>query len=196
MADVLDGNLFLVKEHVGALKAANEYDVFDPETGDKLLECREPGLGLFSKLLRFTDKKRLTPFDIVVQTPDGRPLVRVKRGWTLWRSKVQAMDGQDQPLGSFRQKMLSVGGAFQVLDHAGQPLCRLKGNWRGWNFKFTTEDGRELASVNKKWSGVGKELFTSADNYMLTISEDVPPGNPLRRLIMGSVMCIDMVLKE
>ena len=41
-----------------------------------------------------------------------------------------------------------------------------------------------------------KELFTSADNYMLEISDSVPPGHPLRALILGAVMCIDMVLKE
>ena len=196
MADVLDGNMFLVKEHVGMFKAANEYDVFDPETGDKVLECREPKLGLFTKMLRFTDHKRRTPFDIVIQTPDGMPQLYVRRGWTFWRSKVKALDGEERPLGTFRQKMLSVGGAFQVLDHEDKPLCRLKGKWTGWNFKFTTEDGQELAAVSKKWSGVGREMFTSADNYMLTISDDVPAGNPVRRLIMAAVMCIDMVLKE
>ena len=42
----------------------------------------------------------------------------------------------------------------------------------------------------------GKELFTSADNYILEISPQVPAGNPLRQLIMAAVMCIDMVLKE
>jgi uncharacterized protein YxjI len=196
MADVLDRNMFLVKEHVGMFKAANEYDIFDPETGDKILECREPALGGFTKLLRFSKYKRYTPFDIVVQTADGSPLLYVRRGWTFLRSKVQALDHEEQPLGLFRQKLLSVGGAFQVLDHEEQPLCRLKGKWTGWNFKFTSEEGKELAAVSKKWSGVGKEMFTSADNYMLTISEDVPAGNPLRRLIMAAVMCIDMVLKE
>jgi uncharacterized protein YxjI len=54
----------------------------------------------------------------------------------------------------------------------------------------------ELAKVSKKWAGLGKELFTSADNYMLEISDQVPPDNPVRQLILGAVMCIDMVLKE
>jgi uncharacterized protein YxjI len=50
--------------------------------------------------------------------------------------------------------------------------------------------------VTKKWGGLGRELFTSADNYVLQISDQVPPNHPLRQLIMGAVMCIDMVLKE
>ena len=54
----------------------------------------------------------------------------------------------------------------------------------------------ELAHVTKKWSGLGKEMFTSADNYVLEISEEVPADNPVRGLIMAAVMCIDLVLKE
>ena len=54
----------------------------------------------------------------------------------------------------------------------------------------------ELAHVTKKWTGLGKELFTSADNYILEISDSVPPNNPLRQLILGAVLCIDKVLKE
>ena len=55
---------------------------------------------------------------------------------------------------------------------------------------------QELAHVSKKWAGLGKELFTSADNYMLEISSSVPADNPVRLLILAAVMCIDMVLKE
>jgi len=53
-----------------------------------------------------------------------------------------------------------------------------------------------LAKVSKKWGGLSKELFTSADNYILQISEEVPPDQPVRQLIMAAVLCIDMVLKE
>jgi uncharacterized protein YxjI len=55
---------------------------------------------------------------------------------------------------------------------------------------------KELANVSKKWMGLGKELFTSADNYMLTIDGSVAPNDPARILIMAAVLCIDMVLKE
>jgi len=53
-----------------------------------------------------------------------------------------------------------------------------------------------LAHVSKKWSGIGKEFFTSADNYVLEIYNHVPQDDVLRPLIAASVMCIDMVFKE
>ncbi len=195
MREILKRNLYLVKEHAGIFKAANNYDIHDPETGAILMECREDGLGIFTKIFRFTKYKRMTPFDITVKTPEGRQIVRIKRGISLFLSKVEVLDENDQVIGGFKQKLFSIGGAFKVLDASGTPVCELKGKWTGWDFKFMA-DGQELAHVSKKWAGIGKEFFTSADNYALQISETVPSDDASRQLILAAVMCIDMVLKE
>ena len=195
MHESLNRNVFLVKEHVGMFKAANNYDIYDPQTGDIIMECREERLGMITKLLRFTDYKRMTPFDIQIRTPDGHQLVRITRGFSLFLSKVKVLDENDQVIGGFKQKIFSIGGSFNVLDVHDNPICLLQGKWTGWNFKFM--DGEtELAHVTKKWAGIGKELFTSADNYVLEISGSVPADNSVRQLILAAVMCIDMVLKE
>lgn len=54
MDSVTNSNLFLIKEHVGFFKAANNFDIYSPNTGEIIMECREPTLGFFTKLLRFT----------------------------------------------------------------------------------------------------------------------------------------------
>ena len=191
----LSKNVFFVKEHVGMFKASNNFDILDPETGETVLICREPKLGTLTKLLRFTDYKRMTPFCVEIQTPEGETLITVKRGISLFLSKVDVLDQSGARVGGFKQKFFSVGGAFDVLGADDTPLCTLKGKWTSWSFRFMAGDN-ELASVSKKWAGIGKELFTSADNYILQISDDVPSDNPVRILIMAAVMCIDMVLKE
>ena len=85
---------------------------------------------------------------------------------------------------------------FEVLDASERTLCLLKGKWTSWDFRFVSNDGKEFASVSKKWAGLGKEMFTSADNYMLQISHEVPENHSLRQLILAAVLCIDFVLKE
>jgi uncharacterized protein YxjI len=195
MHECLNRNVFLVKEHVGVFKAANNYDIYDPESGEIVMLCREEHLGPITKILRFTDYKRYTPFDIRITTPDGRRVVRITRGVAFLRSSVTVLDEYDAKLGGFEQKLLSIGGRFEVMDETGRAVCQLVGKWTGWDFRFEAE-GRELAHVTKKWAGVGKELFTSADNYVLQVSDAVPPGSGLRQLILAAVMCIDMVLKE
>lgn len=195
MSNVTDRNLFFVREHVGMFKAANNFDILCPETGEEIIHCREDNLGVFTKLLRFTDYKRYTPFEIELRTPEGEVLLTVRRGISVFLSKVEVSDADGQHIGSFKQKLLSIGGAFKVLDAGDNEICALKGKWTGWDFRFMAGDN-ELAHVTKKWAGLGKEMFSSADNYVLSISESVPPGSPGRKLILAAVMCIDMVLKE
>lgn len=195
MNEVLSKNVFLVKEHVGMFKAANNFDIHDPESGEIILECREDNLGIFTKIFRFSKYKRMTPFDIEVRTPDGEVIIRMTRGISIFLSKVKVLDENDNLIGGFQQKFFSIGGAFSVLDPNDEPVCDLKGKWTGWDFRFMKED-KEFAHVTKKWTGLGKELFTSADNYVLQISESIPKDHPARRLILAAVLCIDMVLKE
>jgi uncharacterized protein YxjI len=104
-------------------------------------------------------------------------------------------DGNDQLVGRFKQKFFSIGGKFDILDPNDNIICTLKGKWTSWDFKFI-RDNNELAQVSKKWAGLGKELFTTADNYMLSINETVGKEDNARILILAAVMCIDMVIKE
>lgn len=195
MSDVISHNLYLIKEHLGIFKAANNFDILDPANGNIIMQCREPNLGFFTKLLRFSDYKRMTPFDIQVTTPEGERIVRLQRGISLFLSTVTVTDENNHVLGYFKQKLFSIGGKFDVLDKDGNPICHLQGKWSGWDFRFSQGE-KEYARVTKKWSGLGRELFTSADNYILEINENVPEANPVRKLIIAAVMCIDMVLKE
>ena len=194
MHPVLNRNLYLVKEHVGMFKLTSSYDVFDPETGEEIIQCREE-VSAVTKMMRLTDLRTSAPFHVFVKTSSGEPVLSVERGFSFVRSKVNVLNESGERVGGFKQKMLSIGGAFKVLGEDGEELCQLKGKWTGWDFTFEA-NGTPLARVTKKWSGLGKEMFTSADNYVLQIEESVPPDNPIRTLIFAAVMCIDKVLKE
>ena len=97
-------------------------------------------------------------------------------------------------MGGFDQKPFSISGAFDVVDASGAAVCRLKGGLTGWSHSFVA-DNVTLAKVTKKWAGLGKELLTSADDFMLEIDETVPPDSTVRQLIFASVICIGLVLK-
>ncbi|MBB6459130.1 phospholipid scramblase-related protein [Flammeovirga kamogawensis] len=195
MHPLLNHNVFFVKEHVGMFKAANNYDIHDPETDEIMMECREDNLGFITKLLRFTDYKRMTPFNIEIKSATGEKILTVKRGISIFLSDVEVFDEHDQLVGTFKQKLFSIGGKFEVIDPNGVSLCMLKGKWTSWDFRFVKDDF-EFAHVSKHFAGIAKEFFTTADNYALEINPEVPQDNRLRLLILAAVMCIDMVLKE
>lgn len=118
MHPVLKKNLYFVKEHIGMFKAANNFDIVDPDTQKIIMRCREPKLGFFKNLMRFTDYKPMMPFN--------------------------------------------VGGKFSVLDDEDKQVCMLKGKWTSWDFSSLAGE-EELGHVTKKWGGLAKEMFTSAD---------------------------------
>jgi uncharacterized protein YxjI len=68
-----------------------------------------------------------------------------------------------------------------------------------WDFTFfqmTSRGEEEVARIGKVWAGLAKELFTTADNYVLGMNPALGAENPLRMMILAAVVCVDMVFKE
>ena len=195
MHSIFQKNTFFVKEHVGYFKAATNYDIYD-EQKNLLLECREPNLGFFTKILRFTKYKSMTPFEVLVtHVASGKQVLRVQKGVSWFRSVVQVYDENDTLQGIFRQRLLTIGGKFDIMDENEIVKCQVKGKWTSWEFSFE-QDGRQLAQVTKKWAGIGKEFFSTADNYVVSIDPTLPAQDDVRLLIVAAALCIDKVLKE
>ena len=197
MDSILEKNLYLFKEHVGFLKAHNNYDIYAPESKEMILHCREKNLNFFYKIVRIFRRnyKRMTPFEIEVKGLSGKKILKVKKGFSWFLSKIQVFDENDNLVGIFKQRFSFRANNFDMLDKRENLVCKLKGNLIGWNFKFMKGD-TEVGLVTKKWAGIGKEMFTSADNYILEIKDKVEKDSPLRLLILAAVICIDMVVKE
>ena len=165
------------------------------ESQQTLLECREPNLGFITKVFRFTKYKTQTPFEIEVKDGLGQAVLRLSRGVSLLRSTVQVFDGNEVLVGKFRQRLLSWGGKLDVLDTDDRVICTVEGKIASFNYKFL-RDGEQIALVTKKWMGLGKELFTSADNYVVSIDDKVPAADSVRVMIVAAALCIDMVFAE
>lgn len=195
MPGVIERNHVFVKELVGYFKAANAYELFD-ESGRKIGEVKEEVPGFFRKLLKFTDFKTMLPFLVHFHDEDGAVYLSLKRKFSVFRSKVDVIDPNGHRLGWFKQKVFSLGGRFFIMSDEDRQLGEVKGDWKGWDFKVLDADGRQVGQITKKWAGIGKELFTSADNYVITVDEGLARTHPLRPLIFAAGICIDMVLKE
>jgi uncharacterized protein YxjI len=193
---MLSRKTFFVKERVAFVKLTDAYDILDPETQEQLGHAQEEP-ATWAKYLRLLVNKSLLPTTVnVYQNGDQTPLFSIHRPFVFLRSKIRVTGPGAQPFGYFKSKLFSIGGGFNVFDNSDQQVAEIKGNWKGWDFKFLTKDGRELGSVTKKWAGLGKELFTSADNYMISLT-DVPNGNTAAStLLLAAGLAIDVVFKE
>ena len=148
------------------------------------------------KLLRFLINKRLPTTVEVREREGGHVLLTISRGVTLLRSHVTVTDSVGKQIGLFKSKLFSIGGGFHVLDGLQQPVAEIKGDWKGWNFRFLTPEGNEIGRVTKKWAGLGKELFTSADNYIIALNETAAIRPDAAPLLLAAGLAIDTVFKE
>ena len=193
MSNLLEHDVVVVKERVGLFRAANAYDLYD-ESGAEIGTAIEEIPNLLVKLLKFTDFKTSTPFEVPVKDRTGATILVIRRGWTIFRSRVEVLDGRGTPLGYFQQRLLSVGGKFELFLPDDTSAATVKGNLIGWDFSFQDPAGNDLGAIDKKWSGMAKELFTTADTYVLRLA---PGGGPnVRMLLLAAALCVDMVLKE
>ena len=52
----------------------------------------------------------------------------------------------------------------------------------------------EIGNITKKWAGIGKELFTSADNYIIALNHEPAPEKAI--LLLAAGLAVDTVYKE
>lgn len=193
-------NQFFIKEHVGVFKLSNAYDIIDPETGKKVGLAQEKPGGLVLALRLLINKQMLPTKVEIIESPDengnGKNIVTIKRGLTFLRSKVKVLIDGDKEIGYLKSKLFSLGGGFWIYDTSDSKVAEVKGDWKGWNFKWLDVSGKEIGTITKKWAGLGKEMSTSADNYMIAITDSAKRDAGAKALLLAAGIAIDTIYKE
>lgn len=190
---MFDRKAFLVKERVGFLKLSDTYDIFDPATGAQIGIAREQ-VGPLLHVLRLLINKRLLPTVVEVRESEAGPVVLTIRRSATSQVTIHGRTGGE--LGRFKAKLFALRAGFRVLDKSERQVAEIKGDWKGWNFRFLNADGAEIGKVTKQWAGLGKELFTSADNYVIALDERLPMAPDAAALLLAAGLAIDTVYNE
>jgi uncharacterized protein YxjI len=190
---LLQNNDFLIDEKVGMFKFENQYKIFNDE-GHQLGRVQQR-MTLGQKFLRMIISPAALPFKIEIYDEKDAMILKVSRGWTFWMSKITIEDAQGMVLGYIKQKFKLFTPKFEVLDSQNMLLAELKGDWKAWDFQLKNSQGQTLATINKKWNGAMKEIFTTADKYKVSIDGTLV-NDTLKKIVLSSAITIDMVLKE
>ena len=193
---MLESRKFLVKERVKILAAHATYDIYDGDTQQPVGTAEEE-IGFVTRVLRWFVSKQLMPTRVEVrEKPDDSLVFAVSRGFYLLRSRVEIHDAQGVLVGYLKSKLFSFSGGFHVYDARDKPFAEVKGNLFGFKYRVLTPEGDfEMGKVSKEWGGLAKELFTSADSYMIEIHEDLHEQPLAKMLVLAAALAVDMIFK-
>lgn len=188
---------FFIRERVSMLKLCDTYDILDPETKQNVAIAKdEPPM--WAKLMRLLVKKPLLPTTIhVYETESAPPTLTLQKKPGFLHQTVIVSLASGQAIARFKSKLFALGGGFNIFDPSGKrKLGEVKGDWKGWNFKMLDPNGKPVGVVTKKWAGIGKELFTTADNYIVALDDQNANTANEGPMMLAAGLAVDIVYKE
>ena len=194
MSDLLTRDVLVINQKAKLIELTNEYRILDQD-GNEIGVIREEGQSKARKVLRALTKvdqyltHRLSVYDV-----SGTKVVQLVRPAKFMKSTVEVSDGSGNAVGKIVQQNI-VGKKRFGLEAGGSSVGSIDAeNWRAWDFAIHDTTGREVGRITKKWAGILKEGFTTADNYILNVSAPVSPT--LRLLMVASAAGVDIALKQ
>jgi uncharacterized protein YxjI len=191
---LFDEPVLVVNQKAKLIEVTSEYRVFD-QHGTQVGAVRQIGQSSAKKLLRMVsnlDQFMTHTFQIVDAT--GAVQLQVTRPRKIMKSTVLVEDAAGTEIGRVVQQNM-IGKIRFSLDAGGASHGTINAeNWRAWNFNIQDASGNEVARITKTWEGLGKAMFTTADNYVLQIHS--PLSEPLRSLVIAAALCVDTALKQ
>ncbi len=191
---LLTDSVLVVQQKAKLIEITAEFSVFD-EQGTPIGSVAEVGQSTLKKAARFVSSlDQFMTHSFEIRDADGRALLVLVRPRKLMKSKFQLTRPDGTAVGEIAQKNM-IGKIRFSLIADGHEVATLNGeNWRAWDFNVQDTSGTEIARITKKWEGVQKAAFTTADNYVVQIPQ--PLVEPLRSLVVASALCIDTALKQ
>lgn len=177
------------------IELTNEYAIRD-EAGQQVGRMRQEGQSKLKKLARLVSSlDQFMTHTVAAYDADGSKVLELTRPAKWIKSKVHVRDGAGVEVGTIAQQNVFGKIRFTYVAADGRLLGGINAqNWRAWNFSIVDEADREVGRITKKWAGLGKEMFTTADNYVFEI--EPAASGPLRVMALASAVGVDLALKQ
>ena len=186
--------VLVVNQKAKIIEINNEYAIYDQQ-GTQIAAIRQVGQSAAKKALRLMGSvDQFLTHKLQVVDMQGNVLLALTRPAKVMKSKVLLQDGRGGDIGQIVQQNM-IGKIRFGLEANGHTYGTINAeNWRAWDFSIQDQGAQEVARITKTWEGLGKTLFTTADNFVVQIHR--PLEEPLRSLVIASSLAVDVALKQ
>jgi uncharacterized protein YxjI len=176
-----------------SFETRNKYRILS-ETGHDIAFAAEQQKGFLGILLRqFLGHWR--KFDIHFFTPDRREFMIAEHPFRWFFQRLELREVTGRPIGMIERRFSIFTKSFEVRDSQQRVVLEVSSPiWRLWTFPFRRH-GRDVARIAKKWSGIGYEVFTDKDNFLVEYL-DPALSTDERALVLAAAIYIDLMFFE
>jgi uncharacterized protein YxjI len=186
-------SVLIVSQKTKLIELTNEYAVFDGQ-GQQIGAVVQVGQSTLKKAARFVSNlDQFLTHRLEVRDARG-PVLVLTRPAKFVKSRVVVERPDGAPIGEIVQANVFGKIRFDLVA-GGQLVGAIQAeNWRAWDFSITDAAGTEVARITKKWEGLARTLFTTADRYVVLVHFRLP--EPLASMVVASALTVDTALKQ
>jgi uncharacterized protein YxjI len=188
-----DQDTYFIDEKVAFLRFINIYKVYDSD-GNQLGSVKQ-SMSIAHKLLSLLITRILLPFTLDIMDTNDNIIATISRGWALFKGSIKLLDENKNLIATIKPKFKLMHPTFNIFSPDETPIASITGDWKAWNFLINDNNGKQIGAITKKWNGILKEAFTTADKYIVSIDPDVTEESK-KISIIATAITIDMVLKN
>ncbi|HSK96885.1 MAG TPA: phospholipid scramblase-related protein [Euzebyales bacterium] len=195
MAALLEADTLVVSQKAKLIELTNQYEIHSAD-GARLGYVEQEGQSRLRKLARFASTvDQFLTHRLAVYDADHAKVLELTRPAKLMKSRVTVEDGDGRKVGEIVQQNVFGKIRFDLMGAHGERLGQIRAeNWRAWDFSIVDRDETEVARIDKKFVGVLKGVFTTADNYVVHLQPGLDGG--LRLLAIAAAGAVDTALKQ
>ena len=195
MSNLLELDRFVVSQKAKLIELTNQFKIQD-EDGNDVGFIQQEGQSKLRKVLRFaTNVDQFLTHRLGVYDATGTKLIEMVRPAKIFKSRLEVSDGSGRKVGEIIQKNVFGKIRFDLLGGSGESLGQIRAeNWRAWNFAIVDASEREVARITKKWKGLVRAAFTTADHYIVEVDPSLQ--GDARLLVVGAAAAVDTALKQ
>ncbi|WWC65821.1 uncharacterized protein I303_108443 [Kwoniella dejecticola CBS 10117] len=170
---------------------ANRYAILSPD-GQLVGFLAEEEQTILSTISRQALRTH-RPFRAVIMDSTGKPVLWIRRPFAFINSRifVHAQEGSEGKLvGEAQQQWHPWRRRYNLFQKRGElaedetfrQFAKVDSGFLAWDFWLKDRDDRLVASINRNFRGLGRELFTDTGQYVIRFDAagtelELPPGS-------------------
>lgn len=178
-------------EAIAGIEVKNKYKIL-AEDKKEILYAYEQSNTLARILL-----KQLRPLTItIIDTNNNNTILKINKKFAFLLPIFEILDSNNNLIAKVKSKF-SLNSKLEVFDINNQQIFYTKNQvMHPWTFNIykNKNENNSLALILKKFSGVGKEMFTKADNFSIDFNQI--QDNQEKEIIIALSLIIDLFIFE